>query len=68
MKYMYRKLAGGDVVQAANTPATSPGRVLTGFNKVSDVLTQISWLFLFRRVRLLLKDNRSTVAQTPGTD
>ncbi len=30
--------------QAANTRSTSPGRVLPGFHKASEVLTQISWL------------------------
>lgn len=32
--------------QAASTPSTSPGRVLPGFHKASEVLTQISWLLL----------------------
>ena len=42
-------------LQAANATATSPGRVLTGFRKANELLTQTSWLLLFRRMRLLLK-------------
>ena len=60
MKCMYRKLAGGDVVQSGEYAGNVSRTSSTGFNKVSDVLTQI------RRVRLLLKESRSTVAQTPG--
>ena len=32
--------------QAASSPSTSPGRVLPGFHKASEVLTGISWLLL----------------------
>ena len=32
--------------QAASLPSPSPGRVLPGFHKASEVLTQISWLLL----------------------
>ena len=32
--------------QAASSPSTSPGRVLPGFHKASEVLTEISWLLL----------------------
>src|ERR1700740_2898478 len=44
-------------LQAANASATCPGRVLTGFHKANEVLIQTSWLVLFRRMRLLLKES-----------
>jgi hypothetical protein len=41
--------------QALNSPATSPGRVLTGFHTASEVLTQISLLFLIPSSEFSLK-------------